>query len=162
MRHLENGLRRSPVAGTSWRRTSTTPPRALLAAHGLKEGTISSASAQLEGHWRCFLWDGETRQLYMGESQATGGFDAPPTGRARPMPPAQMDAIIAGESPPTGQLLQGRRIAEQVTDFLYATEPGPLVRLELEMQVPSSDHDRRDDIKERLRAVVRFVPRNRV
>ncbi len=161
VRHIERVLRRSPVAGIIWRQ-HTTPPGAVLAAHALKEGVITSNSAAFEPYWQCVLWDGRERELYLGQSLTSGGFDPAPTGRPKQMPLAQLDAIVAAELPFSGQLIQGRPLAQQVTDFVYTVEQGPLFRVELEIQVPKHDHDKANEIKERLRAVTRLHPRNRV
>lgn len=161
IRHIEKVLRRSPVAGLAWRQRAT-PPGAVLMAHALKEGMISSNSAAFEPYWQCLLWDGQGHELSLAQSVVSGGFDPAPVDRAKPMPSNQIDAIIAGELPLSHQLVRGRPLAQHVTDFLYAVEQGPLIRVELEIQVPKHDHDDSADIKERLRAVTRLHPRNRI
>jgi type II secretory pathway pseudopilin PulG len=160
MRHVENVLRKAPVVGVRWLRSA--PNGALLAAQGIQDGPLSSTLSPLsQPHWKCVLWDEQARTLTMGESQVAGGYPAPATSHYQPMPDAQMQAIIDGETPLVGTLLRGRRIADRVTDFVFEVAPGPLYQIELELDVPPGDNADLPDVKERQRASLRLYPRQK-
>lgn len=161
MRHLEKALLSAPVLAVSWRHEPG--QGALLAAQGLADGPTSpTATAPSQPFWKCFLWDQATRTLIMGESQAGGGFAAPLTTRFQPMPAAQLQALLDGETPLVGNLLRGRPIADRVTDFSYRLEDGPLYHIELELDIPPRDGAAPADVLERQRARLQLSPRHKV
>jgi type II secretory pathway pseudopilin PulG len=158
MRHLETALRHSALAGVSWHRAASVG--AVLAAQPIQDGVITTGAPATQPFWRCFVWDENARTLSMGESTDAGGFAPPSTSRYQAMSVAQMGAILASETPLSGTLLQGRRVADRVTNFAYGLESGPLMRIEIELDVPLDD--RAPDAQERLRGSIKIHPRNRI
>ena len=72
-----------------------------------------------------------------------------------------MQALLASDLPPARVLLEGRLIAERVTDFTYSLEEGPLYKVEVEMDVPVIERDHASEAVEHLKATVEINPRNR-
>ena len=159
LRHLENVLQRSAVAGVSWLRVPDVG--AVLAAQPIQDGPITTEVPHTQPFWRCFVWDEAARTMTMGESQDPGGFPPPLPSKFQVMPMAQLQAILDNETPLTGTHVRGRRVADRVTDFNYQLEVGPLMLLELELDVPPGDSAGLPAAQERLRALVRIHPRNR-
>ena len=157
MRHVERVLQRAPVVGVKWLRTA--PDGAVLAAHCLRDGPLTSATT-CETYWQCFVWDQQSRKMFMGRS-LDAGFPPPPA-RFEPMPDAQLQAIMDAETPYTGSRFEGHQIADRVTDFSFELRPGPLYKIELELDVPAGDNANLPDVMERQRASVILHPRNRV
>lgn len=160
MRHLENALQRSAVAGVSWH--TAAPTGAVLATHPLVDTTAPATPPPTQPFWRCFVWDQQARTLTMGESLDPGGLPAPSTTRFQAMPNAQLQAILDNETPTAGTHLRGRRVADRVTDFVYRLDIGPLYHIELELDVPKGDDPGLPDAQERLRARLDLHPRNRM
>ena len=159
MRRLEKTLQRSAVAGISWFRSA--PDGAVLSAQCLETGCVTTALPTYEPFWHCFVWDEARSALYVGESLPSGGFAAPASTRLQAMPNGQLQAILTQETPLAGSLIRGRRLADRVVGFNCTLEAGPLILLELEMDVPAFDRDA-STARERLKAALRFHPRNRI
>ena len=157
MRHVERVLQRAPVIGVKWIRTA--PDGAVLAAHCLRDGPLTSATI-CESYWRCLVWEQQSGKMFMGRS-LDAGFPPPPA-RYEPMPDAQIQAILQAETPYTGSRFDGHQIADRVTDFSFELMPGPLYKIELELDVPPGDNADLAAVKERQRASVTLHPRNRV
>lgn len=159
MARMEKLLQRSAVAGIAWLRTPS--QGAVLAAHCLQQGCVTTALPTYEPHWQCLIWDEAGHSLFLAESQAAGGFAAPAATHLQAMPAAQLQALLTQETPLTQVLVRGRRLADRVVGFNYTLETGPLFLLELEMDVPPFDRNPAT-AKERLKASLRVHPRNRI
>lgn len=157
MRHVERVLQRAPAAAVGW--YSSAADGAVLAAHCLSDNPTGPPQAGT--FWECFVWDKQARKVFMGRSLASAGFPAPPP-RFQLMPTAQMQAILAGETPYTGTTIEGHPIADRVTDFRFELITGPLYKLDIELDVPPGDYTGVPDMQERLRASVSLHPRNRI
>ena len=157
MRHLEATLRSSMVAAVSYYR-SDTPDAAVLSAQCLQTGFIQEVP-KLQTRWRVFLWDATTKKLYMADTlpHPEQPTEAVPLKMTEP----QMQALLASDLPPARVLLEGRLIAERVTDFTYSLEEGPLYKVEVEMDVPVIERDHASEAVEHLKATVEIHPRNR-
>lgn len=157
MRHVERVLQRAPAAAVTWH--SSAADGAVLAAHCLADDPATAPTG--ETFWECFVWDKPSRKITMGKSLPIAGFPAP-TPRFQLMPNAQMQAILAGETPYTGTTIEGHPIADRVTDFQYELLSGPLFKIDIELDVPPGDYAGMPDMQERLRASVSLHPRNRL
>ncbi len=151
--HLEKVLVGCSPAGVSWRR-SAGPDAAVLAAHCYRIDTFTSPQPRWEESWRVFVWDASTGQLFL----ARNATPVPSDTRPQAMTPPQLDAFLSSALPGPN-LVEPRLLASRVTDFRYTLEPGPLFRVEVEVDVPAYDQQTRAAVP-RLRVVKQIHPRN--
>ncbi|GMU55530.1 MAG: hypothetical protein AMXMBFR33_46760 [Candidatus Xenobia bacterium] len=151
--HLEKVLIGCSPAGVSWRR-SASPDAAVLAAHCYRTDTFTSPQPRWEALWRCFVWDASTGQLYLAQNATPVPSDT----RPQAMTPGQLDTFLQSALPGPN-LVEPRLLASRVTDFRYTLEPGPLFRVEVEVDVPVYDQQTQAATP-RLRVVRQIHPRN--
>lgn len=157
VRHLEGLLGRTTVSGLRWLHQ---PGRgALLAAHELQDGPITTSQPRTREFWRLVLWDESEQTLIWAQSRSRAEYPPPSPERFESMPQAQAEAVLQ-ELPATSLLGESRRLATRVTRFDYLLEPGPLARLELELLLPTTPSTSSGSGPARVRARRWFFLRN--
>ncbi|MBI3925224.1 MAG: prepilin-type N-terminal cleavage/methylation domain-containing protein [Armatimonadetes bacterium] len=152
---VEKTLLGCRAAGVSWQR-SASPDAGILAAHAYQSGSFT-ADPRWEPFWRCFVWDASSGRLYLTQSPTSGSFPIPSEARPQAMTPAEMDGLLQATLPGPN-LVNGRLLAQRVTDFRFSLVPGPLFRIEIEVDVPAYDAQE-TTAAARLRVVKLIHPR---
>lgn len=149
---LESALLGCSPRGVSWLRSSA-PDAAILATHPFRSDRFTLPQPRWETLWRCFVWDVTRRRLYFMPTPVPGA--APSDVRCEAMTPGQMGAFL----PVALAAPDSRLLSDRVTHFAYALEPGPLFRIELEIDVPT--YDGQGQTASRKLEVTRLInPRN--
>lgn len=157
-RQVEKTLLGCSAAGVSWQRSSN-PNAGVLATHSYQSGSFTT-DPRWEPYWRCFVWDAASGRLYLTQSPSSGSNPVPSETRPQAMTLAQLDALLQGTLPGPN-LVEGRLLADRVTYFGFSLEPGPLFRIEIEVDVPAHENQDTTAIP-RLRVVKLIHPRNRI
>ncbi len=153
--HLEKVLVGCSPAGVSFRR-SAAPDAAVLAAQCYRTDTFTSPQPRWEAFWRCFVWDVPNQQLYLCRTSTPIPSDT----RPQAMTAVQLDAFLQSALPGPN-LVEPRLLASRVTHFAYTLEPGPLFRVEVEVDVPQYDEQTRTAVP-RLRVTRLLHPHNQL
>ncbi|MCA9793436.1 MAG: hypothetical protein KC910_16615 [Candidatus Eremiobacteraeota bacterium] len=155
MHQAEELLFNASSAGVTFYR-STSPDGGLLAVHPFEAGAFSG-DPRWQDHWECLAWDASSGRLYTTWNPS-GAAAAPTQNEVQAMTAPECDqvlqAVLAGPS-----LVNGHLLAEQVSEFRVSLEPGPLFRVEVELEVPANEHQNGPS-REHLRAVKLIHPRN--
>ncbi|MGE0487703.1 MAG: hypothetical protein AB7S38_00665 [Vulcanimicrobiota bacterium] len=155
MHQVEEMLFNSSAAGMTFYR-GTSPDGGILAVHPFEAGAFPGAPRWLD-HWECVVWDAGSGRLYTTSSPSAAAA-APTQDDVQAMTVAECDQVLQAVLPGPN-LVNGHLLAEQVTDFRVSLEPGPLFRIEVELEVPANEHQNGPS-REHLRAVKLIHPRN--
>ncbi len=145
VRQAERMLRNSSPAGVSFGQAN--PNGKVLAAHCLEEGNLSGAP-RWDAFWTCMVWDSVNGRLFLTRNPSS--VVAPLQSRPQAMTPADLNTLMLGPLPGP----QGRLLADRITHFYFSLEPGPLFRLEVEVDIPGRQ------ASSKMRVVKLLQPRN--
>lgn len=152
---IERLLLTSPTAGVRWVRESD-PRGAVLAIHPVQDGPLKN-TPRWHPFWQCIVWDAETRHLWLLRHPAGNGAGAASTAQPQGLPEPEMRALL-DETVSSDGAQGARMLLDRATDFRWSQEPGPLYRIEIEVDVPTFENQE-ETARNRLRFVKVIRPR---
>lgn len=149
---LEKAFQATNASGIAW--VSNDPDKCrVLVIHPQDVEGLTNGNPTWKPEWNCWSWDPTTRILKSFSAPPYGGLPVPAIGTPQIPTLAQLQSLQTVST--TGAAL----MASEMTDFQYRLEPGPLARLEIELQYPVIGTSRFIKVRNERRYFLRIANR---